>query len=464
MDELLNSSLVTIANAIRSKQVKSKQVVTGFLDRIEKVNGELNALVFPMAEQALKLADRADSELQNGKLLGVLHGVPITIKDSLDTRDAITTWGTLGRQDFRPGHDATCVHRLRNEGAIILGKTNTPEFTLSFQTDNLVYGRTSNPYNTDLTPGGSSGGAAAIIAAGASPLDIGTDTGGSIRLPAHFTGITGIKPTSGRVPCTGNALPSTGMIAPLSQPGPMARYVDDLTFILKIISGPDLLDPHAVEAPWHDPNAVDVNSLKIGYHTDNGISTPCPDIINTIKNVIELLADNGLSATEARPTGIEMAGFIMSKVFSADSGEMLEALLEDCRTETPSPTLLKNMVPAAGELGAKEFAQVLHLWHNYQSSMLGYFNDFDILLSPVNARTAIKHGEPEEMEDYTYTSAYNLTGWPATVIRAGTDEHGLPIGVQIIARPYREDHSLALALWLELRLGSFSPPGINAFS
>jgi amidase len=463
MDELLNSSLVSIAEAIRTKRVKSKQVVEGYLARINQVNEKLNAVVLPMEEHALKLAEKADKELENGNLHGQLHGVPVTIKDSLDTFDAITTWGTLGRKSFRPGHDATCVGRLRGEGAIILGKTNTPEFTLSFQTDNLVYGRTSNPYNTDLTPGGSSGGAAAIIAAGGSPLDIGTDTGGSIRLPSHFSGICGIKPTTGRVPCTGNALPSTGLIAPLSQPGPMARYVEDLSFILKIISGPDLLDPHTVEAPFFDPASVDVKSLRIGYHTDNGIRTPSDEIVNTIEYVISLLAENGIPSSEARPSGIEMAGFIMSKVFSADSGEMLDALLEDCRTDTPSPTLLSNMVPSRPEMGAKEFAQVLHLWHNFQSSMLGYFNDFDILISPVNAHTAIKHGEQEEMEDYTYTSAYNLTGWPSTVIRAGTDDQGLPIGIQVIARPFREDHSLALSAWLETRLGPFDPPKINAF-
>jgi amidase len=463
MDELLNSSLVTIAAAIRSKQVTSKQVVEGFLDRIEKVNTELNAVVYSMAENAMKLAAKADNELQNGLLHGVLHGVPITIKDSLDTMDAITTWGTLGRQEFRPGHDATCVSRLREQGAIIMGKTNTPEFTLSFQTDNLVYGRTNNPYNTELTPGGSSGGAAAIIAAGASPLDIGTDTGGSIRLPSHFSGICGIKPTTGRVPCTGNALPSTGMVAPLSQPGPMARYVEDLSFILKIISGPDLLDPHTVDAPWHDPTAVELSALRIGYHTDNGIRTPDPATGQTIELVVSLLKDNGLSTSEARPSGIEMTGFIMSKVFSADSGEMVEALLEDCRTQTPSPALLKNMGSQGPEASAREFAQVLHLWHNYQSSMLGFFNDFDILISPVNAHTAIKHEEQEEMEDYTYTSAYNLTGWPSTVIRAGTDGQGLPIGIQIIARPFREDHSLGLAAWLESRLGPFEPPKVNAF-
>lgn len=463
MDELLNSSLVTIVNAIASGEVKSKEVVTAFLDRIERVNRELNAVVLSTGEQALQLADKADADLKNGISHGAMHGVPITIKDSLDTVDAITTWGTLGRKDFRPGRDATCVERLRAQGAILMGKTNTPEFTLSFQTDNLVYGKTNNPFDPGLTPGGSSGGAAAIIAAGASPLDIGTDTGGSIRLPSHFSGIAGIKPTTGRVPCTGNALPSTGLIAPLSQPGPMARYVEDLSYVLKIISGPDLLDPHAVDAKWHDPGDVDVATLRIGYHTDNGICTPAVEIIRTVRDVLDLFKDHKLATSEARPGGLEMAGFIMGRVFSADSGEMLNVLLEDCRTQTPSPVIVEHMKRPAGELSATEFAQVLNLWQNYQSSMLGYFNDFDILISPVNAQTAIKHGVKEEMDAYTYTSAYNLTGWPATVIRAGTTDNGLPIGIQILSRPFREDQCLALAAWLESKLGSFPPPGINVF-
>ncbi|MBQ63160.1 MAG: amidase [Gammaproteobacteria bacterium] len=463
MDELLNNSIVAIADSIRTRKVKSKEVVTAFLDRIEGVNKKLNAVVTSTAEMALKHADKADADLDKGNSHGSLHGVPITIKDSLDTIDVVTTWGTLGRKDFRPGRDATCVDRLRKQGAILLGKTNTPEFTLSFQTDNLVFGKTNNPYDPTRTPGGSSGGAAAIIAAGASPLDIGTDTDGSLRLPSHFCGIACIKPTSGRVPCTGNALPSTGLIAPLTQPGPMARYVEDLYYILKIISGPDLLDPHAIDAHLHDPYQVDVATLRIGYHTDNGIRAPSKDIVQTVIDVVDLLMDHNLTATEARPTGIEMAGFIFTQVLSADDGEMLDVLLEDSRTREPSPSILENMKRATSELSAVEFAQVMNLWHNFQSSMLGYFHDFDILITPVNAGAAIEHGEKEEVGSHTYTSAYNLAGWPATVIRAGTTDRGLPIGIQILSRPFREDHCLAVAAWLESRLDPFKPPEINAF-
>ena len=429
------------------------------MDRIEKVNPQLNALVYSAADQAMKLADRADTAIQNQEAIGKLHGIPITIKDSLDTKDAITTWGTLGRKDFQPGRDATAVARLRDQGAILMGKTNMPEFTLSFQTNNLVYGTTNNPFDLTRTPGGSSGGAAALIAAGATPFDIGTDTGGSIRLPSHFCGIAGIKPTTGRVPCTGNALPSYGLLAPLSQPGPMARYVDDLSLVLGIIAGPDHIDPHCI--PASTSTCTDIRNLRVAFHTDNGICTPDKAIVDAVRSVVELLAEEVGPVPEARPTGLEMAGFVFSRVFSADNNEMLQALLEDCRTETPSPRLQQSLDSPSQPLSPQEFTQVINLWDNYRSTMLGFFDDFDILISPVNAHTALKL-EIEDMSAYTYTSAYNLTGWPGVVIRAGQDQSGLPIGVQILAAPFREDRCLAVAKWLEANLPNFKPPATTS--
>lgn len=449
MDEILDSSLAQMAHAITHKTVSSKQLVTGFLDRIERVNPRLNALVYSNAENALKLADKSDAELAAGNLHGPLHGIPMTIKDSLDTKDVVTTWGTMGRKDFRPGRDATCVARLRNAGGILLGKTNTPEFTLAFKTDNLVYGRTNNPYDLTRTPGGSSGGAAALIAAGATPFDIGTDTGGSIRLPSHFCGIAGIKPTTGRVPCTGNALPTSGLLAPLSQPGPMARQVADLEYLLNIIQGPDLFDPHGVDAKHYASNAIDVQQLRIGFHTDNGIKTPTAAIISAIKNALALLEDNDFNLREARPSGLEMASFIYARLFGADGGDTLDLLLEDSRTVAASPQIADSLSQPRTAIDQSEFNHTINLWDNYRSSMLSYFEDFDVLICPVNAETAIGHGVEENMLAYSYTLAYNLTGWPGIVIRCGSDESGLPVGLQIIARPFREDHCFALAGWLE---------------
>lgn len=461
MDELLDASVRQLADAIRSKQVSAKQVTQAFLDRISAVNPDLNAIIASNAEVAVKHAERADIALAGGETPGKLFGVPMTIKDSLDTFDMTTTWGTTGRKEFRPGRDASCVERLRNEGAVLLGKTNTPEFTLSFKTDNLLFGKTNNPYDLTRTPGGSSGGAAAAIAARCTPFDVGTDTGGSIRLPAHFCGIAGIKPTTGRIPCTGNALPNTGLLAPLSQPGPMAKLVDDLIYLMTIMQGPDYEDPHAVPAPWQDPYDVDVTGLRVGFHLDNGISTPDTAIQTAIQNAIDLLDNMKIRCTEARPSGVEMAGFIYSRLFSADDGEMVDLLLEDCRTETPSPPVADIIQRPPGSLSAVEFAQTIHLWHNYQSSMLSYFVDHDILICPVNAKTAIPHEQAEDFADYTYTAAYNLTGWPSVVIRAGTDPDGLPIGLQILARPFAEYHALAVAASLEKALGTFAGPNLN---
>ncbi len=332
MDDLLALSVRDLAKAIRSKQTTSKHLTKLFLDRIEAVNPALNAVIRLEPEIAMKYAERADIALQGGETPGKLFGVPMTIKDSLDTFDMITTWGTEGRREFRPGKDATCVERLRNEGAVLMGKTNTPEFTLSFKTDNLIFGQTNNPFDTSRTPGGSSGGAAAIISAGGSPFDVGTDTGGSIRLPSHFCGISGIKPTTGRVPCTGNALPTSGVIATLTQPGPMAKSVDDLIYLLEIMAGPDNIDPHAIPCPLLDPYAVNLAELKIGYHTDNGIKTPDDPIVSTIRSVVDLLSAHKMVASEVRPSGLEMAGLIFGHLLAADNGDMINMLLEDSQT------------------------------------------------------------------------------------------------------------------------------------
>ena len=462
MTELVNAPLRQIAAAIASDEVTSETITRAFLDRIEAVNGPLNAVVCMDAETALKRAKNADAALKAGDLRGPLHGVPITLKDSLDTIDHVTTWGTTGRREVRPGADATCVARLRDAGAVVLGKTNTPEFTLSFETDNLVYGQTSNPYDQSLTPGGSSGGAAAIIAAGGSPFDVGTDTGGSIRLPAHFCGIVGLKPTTGRIPCTGNALPTSGLLAPLSQPGPMGRFVDDIAYTLPVMAGPDNQDPNAVDAVLHDPDAVDVDDLRIAWHADNGIRTPSADIVRAVTDAVDRLRESGHEVTESRPPGLEMAYFIMNRVFGADGGDLIEMLIEDAHTTDVSPALQNSLAShrAQPDMNQREFAQVMMLWHNYKSSMLSFFNDFDVLLCPVNASTAIPHGTTREIDGYSHTAAYNLTGWPGLVVRAGTDSAGLPIGIQILARPFREDQCIAVGRVLESLLGDMPGPQI----
>jgi amidase len=225
MNDIVYASAKSIAKAIKEKEISSCEVVEFCLKHIEKVNPKINAVVCIDEEKALLEAKKADDELSKGHIRGPLHGVPMTIKDNLDTAGMVTTGGTKGRESFIPKVDATVVSRLREAGAILVGKTNTPELTLAYETDNLIYGRTNNPYDFSRTSGGSSGGASAILAAGGIPFDIGSDTGGSIRLPSHFCGTAGIRPTSGRVPRTGHIIPPGGTIDALTQIGPMSRML-----------------------------------------------------------------------------------------------------------------------------------------------------------------------------------------------------------------------------------------------
>ena len=226
MDDIIYASARSMAKAIQEKEVSAAELVEAHLSRIEEVNPALNAVVMLAAERARKEATEADAALAKGESKGPLHGVPFTLKDSIDTEGIVTTGGTMGRKDYVPDADATVAARLRGAGGILLGKTNTPEITYAGETDNLIYGRTNNPFDLSRTPGGSSGGAGAIVCCGGAAFDIGSDTGGSIRGPAHHCGIAGIKPNSGRVPRTGHIVPhSFGAVDSLTQNGPMARYV-----------------------------------------------------------------------------------------------------------------------------------------------------------------------------------------------------------------------------------------------
>ena len=260
-----------MAEEMRSGEVSSVEVTEAFLRRISEVNPKLNAVVQVCADTALSEAARADRALARGECFGPLHGVPMTLKDSFDSAGVVSAGGTLGRKDFVPGKDATVLSRLKKNGAILLGKTNTPEFTLMYETDNLVYGRTNNPYDLECSPGGSSGGAAAIVASGGSPFEVGSDYGGSLRYPAHCCGITSIKPTSGRVPRTGHILPFGGVLDSFQQVGPVAKRVEDLEYILPLIAGPDWIDPSIVPMPLGKSKNVDVRTLRVAFHTDNGV-------------------------------------------------------------------------------------------------------------------------------------------------------------------------------------------------
>ncbi|MAF54235.1 MAG: amidase [SAR202 cluster bacterium] len=461
MDDMIFSSATKIAQAVRDKKVSAVEVVESHLRRIGAVNPKLNAVVQLCAERALSEAADADAGLADGRPTGPLHGVPMTLKDSLDTEGVVTTGGTQGRAGFVPSEDATVTARLRDAGAILLGKTNTPELTLAGETDNLIYGRTENPYKQDRIPGGSSGGAASIIAAGGSPLDMGSDTGGSIRLPAHFCGIAGLKPNSGRVPRTGHIVPyGMGAVDALTQNGPLARFVEDLALTLPIIAGPDWRDPAIVPAPLGDPADVKIDGLRIAMHTDNSLKTPTTEIQEAVRAAARALEDFGAVVEETRPEALEMIPDISPTLNGGDGRAWVTRLLERAGTTEMSP-FLKNRFATIDPVSSGEFTAALEDLDLYRSRMLGFMRDYDAILCPAAAIPACEHGGSwldENQWSFTYCGAYNMTGWPGAVVRGGTSPDGLPIGVQVVTRPWREDVALAVAARLESALGGWEKP------
>ena len=458
MQRIIDLSVSALAEAVRKKQVSATQAVEAYLNRIKEVNPKLNAVVRLSEERARAEASKADEILSRGDVTGPLCGVPMTVKDSFDTAGLISAGGTKGRSEFVPDRDATVVSRLRAAGAILLGKTNTSELTLTYETDNLVYGRTNNPYNLLFSPGGSSGGAAAIVSARGAAFDIGSDYGGSLRFPAHCCGLATIKPTSGRVPRTGHILPFGGILDSCQQVGPLTRCVDDLALILPIIVGPDDIDPCIVPAGLGDPKAVRLKNLRVAFHTDNGIIRAGVETAAAVRKAARALDAEGAIVEEVRPEGIDQSYELMIDLLSADGGASIRRLLKEAGTTEHTLPWLGLAAP----LDADRFDALIMKWYRFRSTMLSFFKDWDVILSPVNAFPALPHGSlGADLEAFSYTMTYNLTGWPVAVVRGGTSSNGLPVGLQTAARPWREDIALAAAGCLEKALGGYQPPPID---
>jgi amidase len=458
--ELIFASATEQAKAIRDKQISSEELVRACIKRIEEVNPKLNAVVQLPAQTALGQAREADKALAKGEIRGPLHGVPFTLKDAIETEGVISTGGTLGRASYVPKEDATVAKRLRAAGGVLLGKTNCPEFGWAWESDNLVYGRTNNPYDLSLSPGGSSGGESAIIAAGGSPLGLGSDAGGSVRFPAHCTGIAGIKPTSGRVPRTGHFPGPGGTLDALWQIGPLARSVADLNTVLPIIAEVDWRDPAIVPMPLGDATKVDLKALRVAFHTDNGIETATRETIETVRNAASALEASVTAVEEARPRGLEQTYEIYLGLFTADGGAGLEELLEMAGTKKVHPLMQRALdLQRSSAKSVAAFGALIGQWDAFRRSLLSFMEEFDVIVCPVCSFPGMVHGSTyDRLEAFSYTMTYNLTGWPAAVVRAGSSRAGLPIGVQIVARPWREDVALAVAAKIERALGGYQRP------
>jgi amidase len=452
------SSATTLADDIRSGRRSSLEVVDAVLERIDAVNPSINAVVRRI-DGVREAAERADAQLARSEVAGPLHGLPFTIKDSFDTAGIITTAGTVGWKNRVPERDATVVARLRAAGAILVGKTNTPEFTWSDETDNDLFGRTSNPYDLARTPGGSSGGSAAIVAAGASPFDIGSDTGDSIRQPSHVCGVAGIKPTTGRVPRSGHSPDFRGLFQAFTQLGPIARRVEDLELLLPLIAGPDGIDPFVAPVALGHARAVDVATLRVATYTDNGVFTPTPETVDAVRAAAAAISAAGALVEERRPPGLDELAEVWAAIVAADGNAWLARLISSAGTPGHGSYDSRGWVMFGDGLSSADLTALVERGDGLRSRMLQWMHDVDVIVCPAMPQPAIFHGGSTDPGfGDSYSDVHNLTGFPAAVVRGGTSPEGLPIGVQLVARPWREDVALAAARVVEAASGGWQPP------
>ena len=424
MAELTDATALELAGLIRRGEVSATEVVEAHLRRIEAVDGDVNAVVQLDGERALRdAADPPD---------GPLRGVPFTVKDNLSAAGVEMAIGSPERVGVVAERDATVVARMRAAGAILIGKTNCPEYGGGIETDNAVYGRTSNPLDLERTPGGSSGGEAAAIAARMSPCGFGTDSGASARLPAHFCGLVAIKPTSGRVPVTG-VLDDLGQIGALSDPrtqvAPMARSAEDVALLLRVAAGPDGADGGLAPVPLGE--AEGVRGLRVGAMPRNGLDEPTPETVAAVEAAAGALAEAGAGVRPAEHPG---GGHELTIDVWRSYGE---------------------------DVSAAELYDVLRRWDAFRADMLAFMAGFDVLVTPVFPRPAPRHGEVKfegQRDPTSYTTPHSITGWPAATVPAGRSPEGLPIGVQLVAAPWRDEVALAAALAVERALGPAPAP------
>jgi amidase len=420
---------------IRSGEISSAELIEQHLARIEEVNPSLNAVVEILAEPARRAAAESDHRRAAGSLLSPIDGVPFSIKDSIEVAGTVCTAGTVGFRNNPPSRrDATLVARLRAAGGIPIARTNLPDLLFAFESDNLIHGRTNNPYDPSLTSGGSSGGEAALIAACGSPFGLGSDAAGSVRLPAHFCGIAALKPTSGRLPRTGHVPPAGGWIEQIWQIGPMARHVGDIQTLMPLLLGPDGEDHTVVDMPYGParPNP------RIAFFTDNGIAPPDRETEAVIRR-----AATALGAVECRPPCIGESYDLEMGLIGADGGDSLRAYLTSIGSDRTHP-LLEGWLSKleAYRTDVTGFANLWDRLHRFRAAMFAFMNDYDVILSPVCATPALPHGtstDDRNFRGFSYTMTYNLLGWPALVVPVTR-----AIGIQLAARPFEESTLLNL--------------------
>jgi aspartyl-tRNA(Asn)/glutamyl-tRNA(Gln) amidotransferase subunit A len=454
--ELIYSDATKLAELIRTREISPVEVIKAHLDRIEAVNPKVNAIV-TIAEDALESAKKAEAAVQRGDELGPLHGVPFTVKDSIDTARVQTQRGTPIFKGRTPDTDATSVARLKKAGGILLAKTNLPEFSYGIESDNLLTGRTNNPWNLDLTPGGSSGGESAAIAAGMSPLGLGTDLAISLRGPAAHTGIVSLKATHGRVPMTG--------IWPREprrfwHVGPMARSIRDLSVAFSLLVGPDGQDGYSSSAIPFDYGVGSSNrgALRVGWLVEPGFGPVDRETASTVEAAAEALKDFGHTVESVRIPALER-DFALDVFTRLHVLEMKPGFVETTAGRSEDQIgYMARLLLSTPDTPAADYIDAAQATERLKDGYAAYFQKYDVLLTPVIPTPWFKHGQPELlingqtvdiMNIMSATSPLNVTGLPGVSMRFGTSHDGMPIGVQIVGNWQAESTILHVASLLE---------------
>jgi Asp-tRNA(Asn)/Glu-tRNA(Gln) amidotransferase A subunit family amidase len=469
MDKIIFGTIAEIASGICEKKFSPVEVVEAHLERVAEVQPKLNAFVHLDAEGAREQALAAEAAVMRGDDVGPLHGVPVTIKSCIDAAGWPTPAGSLLRKDYVALVDAPLVTRLRSAGAIVLGNTNTPEYLMAYETDNSLNGKTSNPWNLERSAGGSSGGEAAAIASGCSAGGVGSDGGGSIRVPAHFCGICGLKPTPGRIPATGHFPEGGGAFGWIGVVGPMARTVADVRALFELMAGQDAGDALSAPVPVRALKVEDAKKLRIGILENEALGKATPETSAAVERAAKILSEQGLVVERKSLNGLDRAVELWWYFF----GPVIADLIRKGATgheEELSPMLREYVELATAEttLTYDGFLTACGERDKLRWDIVRQMEDVRILLSPVSAGPAFRHGEGNwrtgENENYRDTMRYsqwlNLAGFPGVAVPVGKSREGLPIGVQVIGRPYEEELILAVAEAIERGRGAWVAPSI----
>ena len=466
MPSFLRLPAVDIVGLIATGQASAVEVVAAHLDEIARLNPVLNAFVDLRAEAALAEARAQDEASAAGGSRGPLGGLPITIKSAIEVAGLRCETGSPSREHIVAATDATAVARLRAAGAIVLGTTNVAEMLMGYESDNPLHGRTASPWDPERTPGGSSGGEAAAIAAGCSAGGLGSDGGGSIRVPAHFTGICGLKPTPGRIPWTGHQPPCRGVFSLLGVIGPMARYVADVDALFRAAAGWDAVDPMAAPVPLAGRGAAARPLPRIGFFGDDGRTPVTADTRAAVLSAARAAATAGYEVDAFCPTGLDRARSLWGVLFAEAGLALLGETLDGAEKLLP----ILHAFLQDGPVPPLSAARILHAWterDEARADLLRQMETYRVLLCPVAGVPAFRHGERQwtidgmevgYLDAMSYTQWFNVLGNPAAVVPVGRSPEGLPIGVQVVGRPFEEELVLAVAAAIERETGGYRAP------